>query len=147
MDAVTIYKIELYCGSGNHNKVYNITINENAHSGKCTVDVEYGRRGSNLKQITKTAKPTAKWDAERMVQDIVNSKKAKGYYTIKEVHGNPLEIMVKHLKFRLEKLYLNNTIDLNHYRKLYGMIKSDDAETIKLAESIINQKLQTPLAA
>jgi hypothetical protein len=145
MDAVTIYQIDLYCGSGTHNKVYNITINENPHSGNCTVDVEYGRRGTNLKKITKTSKPTSKLNAELMVKDLANSKKSKGYYAIKEVHGTPLEITVKHLKFRLEKLYLNNTVDLNHYRKLYGMIKSDDAETIKLAESIIHQKLQKPL--
>ena len=145
MDTFSVYKIDLYCGSSNHNKVYNITINENAHSGKCTVDVEYGRRGSNLKQTTKTAKPVIKRDAERITKELLIAKQSKGYRVVQEIHGPPLEIKAKQLKFRLEKLYLNNTVDLNHYRKLYGMIKSDDAETIKLAESIIHQKLQKPL--
>jgi predicted DNA-binding WGR domain protein len=147
MDTFSVYKIDLYCGSSNHNKVYNITINENAHSGKCTVDVEYGRRGSNLKQTTKTAKPVIKRDAERITKELLIAKQSKGYRVVQEIHGPPLEIKTKRLKFRLEKLYINNTIELNHYSKLSGMIQSNDLETITLAENIIYQKLQMPTVA
>ena len=147
MDTVSIYKLDLYCGSGSRDKVYNITINENAHSGNCTVDIQYGRRGSTLREITKTDRPTSKWNAENIVKDLKRAKQSKGYQVMREVHGAPLEIKAKQLKFRLEKLYMNNTIDYNHYNKLSGMIHSNDLETITLAESIIYQKLQIPVVA
>ena len=142
MDKITIYRVELWCGSGNSNKEYTISINQSPHTGKCTVDVEYGRRGTRLKEITKTPTPVTQNAAQVIASTLVMTKKNKGYHITREVSGAQKDIQARMAKFRLERLYLNDQVSVEHYSKLSGMLASSDDETITLVTSIIEQKLQ-----
>jgi uncharacterized protein YqgQ len=143
MSKVSIYEVKLYCCSGNSNKEYNIIINENAHTGHCSVDVEYGRRGTNLKSISK-ASGVSKNKARDIVYSLKQQKVNKGYYVTKEVTADP-QSAIKLIKFRLERLFMNSTITQEHYSKLSSMLQSEDSETVTLVNSIIEQKLRGDL--
>ena len=67
----------LYFTNGSSDKIYQANISE-ADEGY-TVNFQYGRRGSTLKNGTKTATPVDKEKALKLFEKLVASKKAKGY--------------------------------------------------------------------
>lgn len=70
-------KITLYYKEGNSDKVYHIQLNE--FGGGYTVTFSYGRRGSAMKDGTKTVEPVALDKAEKIYVQLVAEKQAKGY--------------------------------------------------------------------
>jgi len=67
----------LYFREGSSDKVYQAAIEESGAG--FIVTFAYGRRGSTLKTGTKTPKPVALVQAERIYSNLVASKTAKGY--------------------------------------------------------------------
>jgi predicted DNA-binding WGR domain protein len=65
---------------GSSDKVYEVDLCELA-PGSFTVNFRYGRRGSVLKEGTKTTRPVPRSEAERLFDELVASKTKKGYQT------------------------------------------------------------------
>lgn len=72
-------KTTLYYQSGNSDKIYQVEIISAADNTGWLVNFAYGRRGSTLKADTKTHHPVGRAEAERIYEQLVKSKKAKGY--------------------------------------------------------------------
>lgn len=78
----------LYFKQGGSDKVYMAQLvceNEDA----CVVNVQYGRRGSTLQSITKTASPIAYAKAKKTYDKMISEKLAKGYTNGKD--GTPFQ--------------------------------------------------------
>jgi bifunctional non-homologous end joining protein LigD len=69
--------VSLYCREGSSDKEYHVRIEESG-SG-FVVNFAYGRRGSSLSTGTKTSSPVSLEGAERIYDNLVKEKKAKGY--------------------------------------------------------------------
>lgn len=85
-----IKSADLYFKEGSSDKVYHVTL-ENSGSGH-VVNFSYGRRGSALKNGTKTNSPVSLEKANDIFQKLVSEKSSKGYRPI--ANANPQEIHV-----------------------------------------------------
>ncbi|HXG67068.1 MAG TPA: HEAT repeat domain-containing protein, partial [Blastocatellia bacterium] len=63
---------------GRSDKVYEVDLCE-VGAGRYVVNFRYGRRGANLKEGTKTTTALPRADAEKIYNDLVDSKLRKGY--------------------------------------------------------------------
>jgi predicted DNA-binding WGR domain protein len=63
---------------GSSDKVYEVDLCE-VGAGGYVVNFRYGRRGARLKEGVKTVSPVSRLDAEKIFQDLVDSKTRKGY--------------------------------------------------------------------
>ncbi|MEL6109936.1 MAG: WGR domain-containing protein, partial [Planctomycetota bacterium] len=68
----------LFFRQGKSDKVYEVDLCE-VSDGKFVVNFRYGRRGATLREGTKTTAPMALGDAERVFNQLVDSKTSKGY--------------------------------------------------------------------
>ncbi len=73
-----IRQARLHYQQGNSDKVYEVDLCE-AGPGEYVVNFRYGRRGNTLREGTKTTFPVSEADAESTFQDLVESKRKKGY--------------------------------------------------------------------
>lgn len=73
-----IPSVFLYFTEGSHDKVYQVQI-EPSGADRFVVNFQYGRRGGTLKYGTKTESPVGLYTATHIFNDLVDSKKAKGY--------------------------------------------------------------------
>ncbi len=73
-----IKQISLYYQEGKSDKVYEVDLCE-VGADKFVVNFRYGRKDANLKDGTKTVLPVAQDKAEKIFNDLVNSKTKKGY--------------------------------------------------------------------
>jgi len=69
--------IELFMVTGKHNKTYVVELYP--YGQGWNVDFAYGRIGSTLKHGTKTPNPLPYYTAKQVYDNLVQSKKAKGY--------------------------------------------------------------------
>ncbi|QDU95675.1 hypothetical protein [Lignipirellula cremea] len=70
----------LHFREGNSDKVYEVDLCE-VGSDQCVVNFRYGRRGSVLRDGSRTPAPITFAAAERLYEDLVASKQAEGYQT------------------------------------------------------------------
>lgn len=68
---------KLYFSEGKSDKVYEVDLCEN--QDLFVVNFRYGRRGSNLREGTKTVFPVVYEEAEKIFNNLVESKERKGY--------------------------------------------------------------------
>lgn len=73
-----ISRIVLEFQEGRSDKVYEVDLCE-VSPDQCVVNFRYGRRGSTLKEGTKTSSPVSRANAEQLFENLVSSKKQKGY--------------------------------------------------------------------
>lgn len=73
-----IKQTTLYFRDGSSDKVYEVDLCE-VGDNRYVVNFRYGRRGAALKEGAKTVSPVAKAQAERVFDDLVDSKVKKGY--------------------------------------------------------------------
>lgn len=73
-----VRQTRLYFQEGNSDKVYEVDLCE-AGEGEFLVNFRYGRRGSKLREGTKSAFPTSRARAEAMFDKLVAEKTGKGY--------------------------------------------------------------------
>ena len=78
---------------GSSDKVYEVDLCE-VGAGSYVVNFRYGRRGTRLKEGVKTVSPVPLPDAEKVFQDLVNSKTKKGY---REIDARAAEPPVRHV--------------------------------------------------
>lgn len=78
---------------GSSDKVYEVDLCE-VGAGSYVVNFRYGRRGARLKEGVKTVSPVPLPDAEKVFQDLVNSKTKKGY---RELDARAAEPPVRHI--------------------------------------------------
>jgi len=71
--------IALYFKEGTSDKVYECSID--AEAGGFVVNFAFGRRGSVLKEGTKTPSPVSFDEAKKVYNKVVGEKMAKGYST------------------------------------------------------------------
>lgn len=71
-------EVALFYKDAGSDKVYNLRIKED-NSGLFTVDFEYGKRGSKLKDGTKTPSPVSLEEAQKIYDNLLKEKTAKGY--------------------------------------------------------------------
>lgn len=79
-----IKQCKLFFKEGKSDKVYEIDLCE-LSDGNYLVNFRYGRRGSTLKEGTKTPTATRKDEAEQLFADLETEKRKKGYQTENEV--------------------------------------------------------------
>ncbi|MCP4149227.1 MAG: WGR domain-containing protein [bacterium] len=75
----TIRQIALAYQQGKSDKVYEVDLCQ-VGDGQYVVNFRYGRRGSRLKDGTKTVLPVPLDEAEKIYTKLVDSKKDKGYW-------------------------------------------------------------------
>lgn len=73
-----IRQVNLSFAKGNSDKVYEVDLCE-VGVGQFVVNFRYGRRGSSLRDGTKTPAPVDRANAEKIFDDLVASKTKKGY--------------------------------------------------------------------
>src|SRR5918997_6024007 len=73
---------------GSSDKVYEVDLCEVA-AGFYVVNFRYGRRGARLKEGVKTVSPVPLPAAEKVFQELVNSKTKKGYREINAQSAEP----------------------------------------------------------
>jgi len=73
-------QISLYLREGTSDKVYEVDLCE-AGEGEFVVNFRYGRRGTTLREGTKTTFPVTRAEAEAVYAKLVESKTSKGYST------------------------------------------------------------------
>lgn len=83
-----VKQVVLFYREGSSDKVYEVDLCE-VGAGRYVVNFRYGRRGSVLKEGTKTAAPVALAAAEREFDDLVESKRKKGYQEIADPVATP----------------------------------------------------------
>ncbi|MBL8151340.1 MAG: HEAT repeat domain-containing protein, partial [Blastocatellia bacterium] len=83
-----INRVVLYYREGSSDKVYEVDLCRLDQS-RYVVNFRYGRRGSTLKEGTKTVGAVAKAEAERVFNDLVDSKVKKGYKTELSTKSTP----------------------------------------------------------
>ena len=132
--------VNLWYSDNRSDKVYNVKLElADPTQQKWTVDFEYGRRGNRLVEGTKTPSPTTYQKAKQIYDKLIQSKVNKGYEYIqnKEQLQAKVSLMLLNL---LDVIYKKDWINNNEYNKLQGMLKSQDQESQKLAEKLINIK-------
>src|SRR5690349_22131099 len=75
-----IRQITLFLREGTADKVYEVDLCE-AGDGEFVVNFRYGRRGTTLREGTKTTFPVSRPEAEDVYAKLVDSKTRKGYST------------------------------------------------------------------
>lgn len=83
-----VKQVVLFYREGSSDKVYEVDLSE-VGAGRYVVNFRYGRRGSVLKEGTKTATPVALAAAQREFDDLVESKRKKGYQEIADPVAPP----------------------------------------------------------
>jgi len=73
-----IRKARLFFKEGKSDKVYEVDLCR-LSQGRYVVNFRYGRRGSNLREGTKTTEPVDRQQAEEIYDSVVVSKINKGY--------------------------------------------------------------------
>lgn len=69
--------VELFYRSGTSDKIYNVQIVPQGNG--YMVNAQNGRRGGSLSYMVKTASPVSLYQAQSIYNELVDSKKAKGY--------------------------------------------------------------------
>src|SRR5687768_11270440 len=77
-----VCQTKLQFKEGNSDKVYEVDLCEAGE--KYLVNFRYGRRGTELKEGTKTTVPVSLTEAEKIFQKLVDEKTRKGYHVIGE---------------------------------------------------------------
>jgi len=131
--------VNLWYNDNRSDKVYNVKLElADPNNQTWTVDFEYGRRGNNLIEGTKTPSPTNYQKAKQIFDKLVASKTNKGYEFIKnqkQLQRDVASMLLKKLDLFYEKQWVTN----NEYTKLQGLLQSNDDESQVLAERIINK--------
>jgi predicted DNA-binding WGR domain protein len=91
-----IKKISLYFNEGNSDKVYEIDLCDIGNE-RYVVNFRYGRRGTTLKEGTKTESAVDLRKAESIFNSLEEEKRAKGYRASGEAAGPASIISVPHI--------------------------------------------------
>ncbi len=78
-----VQHVRLEYREGSSDKVYEVDLAE-VGDDEYVVNFRYGRRGSSLREGTKTKTPVARERAEELYEDLVDSKLSKGYSLVGE---------------------------------------------------------------
>jgi len=82
---MTILKTSLWYIGGTSDKVYQVTLTQNAE-GNYVLTAQWGRRGKSLQSQTKGTY-AEQWAATREFHNLVASKTAKGYRVTEKTHA------------------------------------------------------------
>ena len=75
-----VRQIKLHFREGNSDKVYEVDLC--AVGERFTVNFRYGKRGTDLKEGSKTSAPVSREEAEKVFQKLVDEKTRKGYHAV-----------------------------------------------------------------
>ena len=75
----TLKKTALYYNQGTSDKVYEAWLEKTPSGKEAMLYFAFGRRGSILKQDTKTSRPVPLVDAQSSLERLLDGKKKKGY--------------------------------------------------------------------
>lgn len=132
--------VNLWYNDNRSDKVYNVKLElKDPIKHTWIVDFEYGRRGNNLIKGTKTLTPTSYTQARRTFDSLVQSKINKGYMHTRNEKQLQNEVS-KMLLNLLDVYYKKDLISNNELTKLQTLLQSQDWESQKLAEKLINIK-------
>ena len=101
----------------------------------------YGRRGNALKSGIKNEKPLPFLKAKQVYDKLITSKQNKGY----NAFYNSSQILTSRTKlymFFASELSIENYITEDEYTTVTRMLYSNDPETVRLAEILIETKEQ-----
>lgn len=79
-----VRQTKLHFREGNSDKVYEVDLCE--IGSQFSVNFRYGKRGTELKEGTKTAAPVSREEADKIFQKLVDEKTRKGYHVVNSQH-------------------------------------------------------------
>jgi predicted DNA-binding WGR domain protein len=133
--------VNLWYNDNRSDKVYNVKLElSDPNEQKWIVDFEYGRRGNHLVEGTKTPTPTTYQKAKQIYDKLIQSKVNKGYEYIQNQEQLQAKVSFMLLNL-LDVFYKKDWINNNEFEKLQGMLRSQDWESQRLAEKLINTKI------
>jgi predicted DNA-binding WGR domain protein len=121
-------------------KVYYAELCKLPKSNLWNINFAYGRRGNNLVTGTKNDRPLNYFQARSVYDKLVDSKVKKGYRLTNEEVAQGQRIRI-YASFARDLLFENYITD-DEYATVNRMLYSNDPETVKLAEVLIQTKEQ-----
>jgi predicted DNA-binding WGR domain protein len=130
-------EINLWCNSNRSDKVYNIYLYKGPETQFWTVDVTYGRRGSNLTKLTKCT-TSFYYEAYKEFNKLRNAKENKNYteFGAHVAWAKPKSIKADYYKLYLKTLALDQTFDLATIKRIQSLLESDE-ESINLGIGVL----------
>ena len=119
-------------------KVYYAELCKLPKTNLWNINFAYGRRGNSLVNGTKNEKPLSYFHARKVYDKLIESKVKKGYkYTdLQQKHGQRIRI---YSSFAAEMVN-EKILTVDEYSSIAKMLYSNDPETVKLAEVLIETK-------
>lgn len=121
-------------------KVYYAELCKLPKTNLWNINFSYGRRGNNLITGTKNDRPLNYFQARSVYDKLVDSKVKKGYRLTNEEVAQGQRIRI-YASFARDLLFENCITD-DEYATVNRMLYSNDPETVKLAEVLIQTKEQ-----
>jgi predicted DNA-binding WGR domain protein len=132
----------LHNTQGNSDKLYIVKLKlHDPVNKRWVVHFEYGRRGNQLVQGSKTNNPLPIGAATTVYNKLINSKRDKGYRDIPELNNTKSE-KKEHLKQLLVTMMQHDLFTVEEYKKIFGLTQSTDEECVRLAEKLITVKAE-----
>lgn len=143
LDKDIIKSIKLWCSHGSHDKIYIIYI-VCGPADNYDVVVDYGRRNTKLKRLYKKINVSF-YEADHELKKLYSQKTNKGYNAQSSVDNTNddafmLALRIKKAKKDVFNLHITGNLSVNDRDKLNGILSSKDAESVVLAEAVINSK-------
>lgn len=119
-------------------KVYYVELCKIPIGNLWNINFAYGRRGNNLVEGTKNENPLPFYKARLLYEKLIQSKVKKGYnYTdLQAVFVNKANIYSSFAAEMVNEKYITE----DEYSTVIRMLYSNDPETIKLAQVLIETK-------
>ena len=133
-----IQSTNLWYVDSRSDKVYQAELCKIPKDNLWNITFAYGRRGTTLIHGTKNLEPISYDEAKRIYTSLINSKLTKGYEhtNIDWVSNNRTRAYVSFASELMNEKYITE----DEYSTVTRMLYSNDPETVKLAELIIEQK-------
>ena len=119
-------------------KVYYTELCKIPKTNLWNINFAYGKRGNNLVEGTKNENPLPFYKARLVYDKLIQSKVKKGYkYTdLQQKHGDRIRV---YSSFAAEMVN-EKILTVDEYSNIAKMLYSNDPETVKLAEVLIETK-------
>ena len=119
-------------------KVYYTELCKIPKTNLWNINFAYGKRGNNLVEGTKNKNPLPFYKARLIYDKLIQSKVKKGYkYTdLQQKHGERIRV---YSSFAAEMVG-EKILTVDEYSNIAKMLYSNDPETVKLAEVLIETK-------
>jgi predicted DNA-binding WGR domain protein len=134
MSYTIVTEIELWCNTGNSDKVYNMELRQESN-GLCSLYFAYGRRNSNLTEGFKLDGVDYAI-AQKEMQKLIRQKHKKNYVTQFE-NEDLFQADLRIFRRKLYSLITNKALSTSEHDKIRDMIDSGHKDSQLLSIALI----------